>query len=89
MLPVQGGGRSLGLPALTPTDLFTDTKHHPHSNPDIPLSELVFGTDMTGPQCIRAKPQTFRQSITEGKECLGHCGYGQNGKTSQSSEVIC
>lgn len=72
MLHVQGGGRSLGLPALTPTDLFTDIKHHPHSNPDIPLSELVFGTDMSGPNCIWAKIKTFLQSITEGEECLGH-----------------
>lgn len=88
MLPVQGGGRSVGLPGLTPTDLFTDIKYRPQSNPDIPLSELVFGTDMSGPKCIRVKPQTFLQSITKGKECLGHCGYGQGGETSHNSEVI-
>lgn len=88
MLPVQGGGRSVGLPALTPTDLFTNIKHRPHSNPDIPLSELVFGTDMSGPKCIRVNPQSFLQSITEGKECLGHGGYGQAGETSQNTEVI-
>lgn len=81
MLSVQGGGQWVGLPALTPTDLFTDIKHRPHSNPDIPLSELVFGTDMSGPKCIRVKPQNVLQSITEGEECLGHWGYGQTGET--------
>lgn len=89
MLPVQGGGRSVGLPALTPTDLFTDIKQRPHSISDIPLSELVFGTDMSGPKCIRVKPQTFLQSITKGKECLGHCGSGHTAETSRNSEAMC
>lgn len=48
MLPVQGGGRSASLPALTPSDLFTDINHHLHSSPDIPPSELVFDTDPSG-----------------------------------------